>query len=91
MKKWMSLACFLVLANCASPQERAAEIAAQQRADQSECTHLGFRTNTDAFSNCLLKLQEIRAQKENTDAIERANAPRPWGPWGPYSPWGPYY
>ena len=91
MWKWISLACLLALAGCVSPQERAAEIAAQQQADYAECTRLGFKPNTEALSNCLLKLQEIRAQQENTDAIERANAPRPWGPWGPYSPYGPYY
>lgn len=88
MWKWISLACFLTLAACVSPQERAAEIAAQQQADRAECTHLGFKPNTDAFSNCLLKLQEIRAQKENTDELRRVNSRPPWGPWGP---WGPYY
>ena len=91
MWKWISLACLLVLAGCVSPEQRAAEIAAQQKADYAECTRLGFKPNTEAFANCLLKLQEIRAQQENTDAIEHANTPRPWGPWGPYSPYGPYY
>lgn len=90
MLKWISLAGFLLLAGCASADQQAREAAAQQRLDQNECERLGFTQGNDAFANCLLKLQEIRARQQNTAAIERANTPRPWG-WGPWGrPWGHY-
>lgn len=88
MHKWMALAALLMLAACVSPEEQAARDAAQQQADAVECQRLGFRTGTDAFGNCMLKLKEIRAQEANTEEIRRANMPSPWWPYGPYGPYG---
>ncbi len=84
----LAVALLLALAACASPQEEAARMAAQQQADEAECEKLGFTPGSDAFSNCMLKLKAIRAQEENTRALRRANAPSPW--WGPYPGYRPY-
>jgi hypothetical protein len=90
MHKWMALTALLLLTGCVSAEEEAAKVAAQQQADASECQRLGFKAGTDAFGNCVLKLQEIRAQEANTEQLRRANMPSPWWPYGPYSPYGPY-
>lgn len=82
-----AVAALATLAACASPQEQAARTAAQQQSDQAECKKLGFTEGTEAFANCMLRLKEIRAQEENTRALNRARTPSPW--WGPY-PGYPY-
>lgn len=89
MRKWFAVAALLILAACVSPEEQAARDAAQRAADERECQSLGFKSGSTAFANCLLKLKEIRAQEENTRAIDRASTmPPPW--WGPrYGP--PYW
>lgn len=89
MRKWLAFTFFLALAACVSPEEQAAREAAQRQADANECQNLGFKPGTNGFGNCMLKLKEIRAQEENTRAIDRANnMPPPW--WGPrYGP--PYW
>ncbi|MBX3507792.1 MAG: hypothetical protein KF714_03335 [Parvibaculum sp.] len=88
VKTGLTLAALFALAACASPEEQAARAAAQLQADQAECQHIGFNPGTEAFSNCLLKLREIRAQEENTQELRRANTPSPW--WGPYPGYYPY-
>lgn len=86
-KPTLSLLAFLALAACASPQEQAAHAAAQTQADGKECERLGFTPGTEAFANCQLKLKEIRAQEQNTQALRRAQTPSPfWGPWPGYYP-----
>ncbi|HUD53095.1 hypothetical protein [Parvibaculum sp.] len=89
MRKWLAVAALLTLAACVSPEEQAAMDAAQRQADGQECQSLGFKPGSTAFGNCMLKLKEIRAQENNTRAIDRANnMPPPW--WGPrYGP--PYW
>ena len=89
MRKWMTLAALLALTACVSPEQRAALEAAQQQADANECQKLGFKTGTDAFGDCMLRLREIRAQEATTEEIRRANTPSPWWPYGPYGPYGP--
>ncbi len=84
----IAVAMLLLVAACASPQEEAARVAAQQQADETECDKLGFTPGSEAFANCMLKLKEIRAQEENTRALRRANTPSPW--WGPYPGYRPY-
>lgn len=86
----IAAASLMLLAGCVSDEEIAAQAAAQRQADEAECQRLGFKPNTEALGNCVLKLREIHAQEQNTDAIRRANMPDPWGPWGPYGPYGPY-
>ncbi len=54
----------VVLAACATPAERKAAQAAQERADNTECVRLGFKENTENFGNCILKLREIRVQEK---------------------------
>lgn len=89
MRKSLALLFLLLVASCVSPEEQTARAAAQRQADAQECQRLGFKPDTPAFGNCMLKLREIRAQEENTRAIDRANTmPPPW--WGPrYGP--PYW
>ncbi|MBC7104247.1 MAG: hypothetical protein H5U13_13805, partial [Parvibaculum sp.] len=70
-----AVAALATLAACASPQEQAAHTAAQQQSDQAECKKLGFTEGTEAFANCMLRLKEIRAQEENTRALNRARTP----------------
>lgn len=89
MRIWLALAFFLALAACVSPEEQAARDAAQAEADARECQSLGFKPGTNGFGNCMLKLKEIRAQEENTRALDRVNNSPWWGPYGPY--YGPYY
>ncbi len=85
MRKWLVLASFLALASCVSAEEQAALDAAQAQADARECQSLGFKPGTNGFGNCMLKLKEIRAQEENTRALDRTYYPY----FGPY--YGPYY
>lgn len=82
----------LLLAACTTAQERADRAqriaAAQLTIDRAECTELGFTPKTDAFSNCLLKLREIRAIEAETEAQRRAEAQyRAQALWGPNWPW----
>lgn len=92
MWKWIALTGFIALTGCVSPEQQAAQDAAQLQLDKTECQKLGFKADTEGFANCLLKVREIRAQNANTDAIRNANTPRPWGPWGPYGrPYSPYW
>lgn len=87
-------AAFLALAACATPEQRAARAEAQLAADKTECTRLGFTAGTEAFSNCLLKLREIRAEEARARAVERANDRWMWGPhWSrwPYHYRRPYW
>ncbi|MBI1263066.1 MAG: hypothetical protein GC184_15215 [Rhizobiales bacterium] len=80
----------LALAACVSPEEQAAAAAAQRQADEAECSLLGFQPKTEAFANCMLKLQEIRATEDNTDQLRRANTPSPFWPYGRPG-YGPYW
>ena len=72
----------LILSACVTPEEEAAQAAAQRQLDGAKCTELGFKKDTEGFSTCLLKLQEIRAQEENTRALNRAATPPPFWPYG---------
>ena len=53
----------LLLAACASDEDRKAEIARQNAIDHQHCLDLGFEEGTEAYGNCRLKLREIRAQE----------------------------
>ncbi|MGK2739264.1 hypothetical protein ACSHT0_00055 [Tepidicaulis sp. LMO-SS28] len=78
----------LALTACVSAEERAQMAEAQRSADRAECQNLGFEPETEAFSECLLKLREIRAQEQHTQAVERARQDYlfngPWPYWRPY-------
>jgi hypothetical protein len=37
---------------------------ARRAADEAKCRDLGFKPGTDAFSNCRLQLEQIRAIKQ---------------------------
>lgn len=90
MRKWLALACFFALAACVSAEEQAALDAAQAEADARECRSLGFKPGSNGFGNCMLKLKEIRAQEENTRALDRTYYSPYFGPYyGPY--YGPHY
>lgn len=49
----------MLLAACAS--DPAAEQARLDTIDHQNCTDLGFKTGTEQYGNCRLKLEEIRA------------------------------
>jgi hypothetical protein len=40
-------------------------------ADDTKCRDLGFKPQTDAYGNCRLKLEEIRAIKESGETSRR--------------------
>ncbi|MGX1199271.1 hypothetical protein [Parvibaculum sp. MBR-TMA-1.3b-4.2] len=80
----------LFAAACTTPGEEAAQAQARLAADKAECARLGFKEGTDDFSNCLLKLREIRAIKAETRSRDLDRMNRPWWPY--YSPgYPPYY
>lgn len=86
------LALTLLLSACASPEQRAAAAKAQLEADSAECQSLGFKPDTEAFSNCLLKLREIRAEEATAQAQRRANDRYLFGPhWPWYNRRDPYW
>ena len=83
----IAAACIAVatlLAACTTPEQRAQRAQALLAADKAECTQLGFTPDTEAFSTCLLKLREIRADErlalEQRRATNRAT-------FGPHWPW----
>jgi hypothetical protein len=45
--------------------------AAQRAADDAKCRELGFKPGTDAFGNCRLKLEQIRASDQPVQVIVR--------------------
>lgn len=53
----------LSLTACTTAAEREAAIEAQKAYDHGQCKELGFKVKSEAYSNCLLKLREIRAQE----------------------------
>ena len=53
------LGALMLLAACAS--DPAAEQARLDTIDHQNCTDLGFKTGTEPYGNCRLKLKEIRA------------------------------
>ena len=59
----LALSGALALAGCASEEEQRAAELAQAEADRQECRELGFQDGTEAFSDCMLKLREIRAME----------------------------
>lgn len=85
-----SAALLLACSACVSPEQQAAAAAAQRQADEAQCDGYGFKRNTDAFANCLLKLQEIRTQEENTEELRRASMPPPFWPYG-FPGYRPYW
>lgn len=90
MKKFLAIAALLTLAACVSPQQQEAMRQAQMQRDANECASLGFRPNSQAMSECMLKLREIRATESNTRAVERSrmNDDWYWGrPYGRYPYW----
>jgi len=80
----LATALALTLAACASAEDRAARAQAQLAADKAECQTLGFTPETEAFSNCLLKLREIRAEEAAAREQRRANNRAIWGPDWPW-------
>lgn len=85
MRTWpliVSLAALLSLGACVSAEERERMAAEQRIADEQECTQLGFERGTEKYSECLLKLREIRAEERRAQAIEQANRhPFFYDPW----------
>ncbi len=63
----------LALSACTTAEERAAVIEAQQARDHEECRSLGFKVKTESYSNCLLKLREIRAQERTAAAARNSH------------------
>ena len=47
---------------------------ARQAANDAKCRELGFKPDTDAYGNCRLQLEQIRATKQAAAASERAAA-----------------
>ncbi len=80
----LTTALALTLTACASAEDRAARAQAQLTADKTECQNLGFKPETEAFSNCLLKLREIRAEEAAAIEQRRANNRAIWGPDWPW-------
>ena len=74
----------LGLSACATAEDRAARAQALLIADKAECETLGFKPETEAFSNCLLKLREIRAEEAAAIEQRRANNRAIWGPDWPW-------
>lgn len=52
---------------------QAAEMA-RQAADDAKCRELGFKPETDAYGNCRLQLEQIRATKQAAAARTRPRA-----------------
>tara|TARA_R110002110_G_scaffold322598_1_gene535021 strand:- start:1400 stop:1675 length:276 start_codon:yes stop_codon:yes gene_type:complete len=57
----LGLGALMLLAACASDPN--AEQARLDTIDHQNCTDLGFKTGTEPYGNCRLKLKEIRAQQ----------------------------
>jgi hypothetical protein len=84
----------LVLAGCATPQERSARLRADMERDMATygpaCAHLGYTAGSDPWRACILQL----GTKE-----ELRNAAYPSSFYGGYGPgrwrgggfWGPYW
>lgn len=62
MRIFILFAIAAALAGCATPAERAAqsqrEIAGMMQIYGPACTTMGYQTNTDAWRNCILRLDE---------------------------------
>ena len=43
----------------------------REATDDAKCRDLGFKPQTEAYGNCRLKLEEIRAIKESGDSYRR--------------------
>lgn len=84
------LGALCLISACASPQERAARAAAQNSADEQECTRLGFTPNTEKFADCLLRLKEIRVQEAETRALNNARRDPFWPWYGIHNRYRPY-
>ena len=69
---------FLLLAACATPEQRATQMFAQRASDEAECSRLGFTSGTENFADCLLRLKEIRAQEARTRALNNARRDPFW-------------
>ena len=87
MRKLLGVGAFAMLvslAACMTPQEIQAQREIQTQRDGAECQQLGFRPGSNAFGDCILKLREIRAQEDNTNAIQQSRMDDWGGPWGGY-------
>lgn len=80
----------LFLGACTTPEQRAAQAAAQRAMDEQECIRLGFTMGTEAFADCLLRLKEIRAREAETRALNNARRDPFWPWYRPYRRY-PYY
>lgn len=80
----LAVCAVLLLTACATPEQRAQHAQAVLAADKAECTKLGFTPDTEAFSTCLLKLREIRADERL--ALEQRRATNRYY-FGPHWPW----
>ena len=69
----LAIVATLSLTACTSEAERQAAIDAQKAYDRAECSELGFEPKTEMYSNCLLKLREIRAQERTAAAARRGH------------------
>ena len=58
----------LMMSACTTEADRAAERARLDAIDHQNCLDLGFRTGTEAYGNCRLKMREIRARQEATQS-----------------------
>jgi len=77
-----TLACVVALSGCMSQAERDAAQEVQSRADSAECKKLGFKIDTDAFGECLLKLREIRATERTAMRPDYMTSSRIGMEWG---------
>lgn len=80
----------LLLAGCATPQERAARMQAEMNEMMvvygPACTRLGYAANSDQWRSCVLQLS-IKEEAERHDHHWSVGYGR--GRWGGY--WGPYW
>jgi hypothetical protein len=70
VKNILTLLMVLALTSCASTEVIEARKAAIDKADHEECLSFGFTEDTEAYGGCRLTLKSIRAQEENTDALQ---------------------
>ncbi len=68
--KRIALIGLLLLAACATPEQREAARIAQEIEDIKECQKLGFKQGTDAFADCRLRLVEMRQAAYNASRIQ---------------------
>ncbi len=92
MRTIVTICLWLVLAGCSdmpvapgslydrwgigSTEKYKSNMEAQKAADDAKCREFQFKLGTEAYGNCRLTLEQIRATERATDATKRANRNR---------------